>query len=601
MKSRLSARATSLAQAVYRRSVHQNTQNSAIISKTSAHQCRSIKTKPSASWRHRRPHQDSQSHSTPKTASSSYLTLFAALAVAAGFGSSSWHHGIESKIAEGHRQQSPVAEAGSTPLREEFRLEDVAKHDRTADRKWVVSGTKVFDITDFVEAHPGGEVILRACGGCIDAYWNIFTIHQKPEVRAILNEYYIGDVSTDDLNATGDVDWARLRGQGKNEVEDPFCNDPVQDEKLIFHTEKPCNAETPSDLLTKWFITPVQHFFVRNHFWVPDIDPKQHQVIIEFSDGEEAAFSLADLKTRFRPCTITATLQCSGNRRAHMSATPPPHGKTSGLAWDVGAISTAEFTGARLQEVLASAGIKESASDTDAHVHFISPGDAYSTSIPLQTALSPQSDVLLAYEMNGEALNRTHGGPLRAVVPGVTAARSVKWVGRVSVSDEESESQWQRRDYKVFPPHVKASEVKIQDWDALPSIQETPVQSAITSVRRSSPSQTNDVHVSGYAFSGGGRAISRVDVSNDGGSTWKQAKLKSDDAKGSKRWAWTLWDVGFEQSVSQKDAGARTSEFVVRAVDEAGNTQPATFEGTWNFRGLLANAWHRVMFKSSDA
>jgi sulfite oxidase len=600
MNSRLSARAIPLAGGVRGNAAvkraHQNTWRCAISSSPSVQQSRSIKTEHSPNSRYHIPRSNTQSQSNPKAASSSHLTLFAALAVAAGFGSS-WNHANDPENAQPQSQHPPVLEADNIPLRQELRLEDIAKHDRAADRKWVVSGTKVFDITDFIEAHPGGEVILRACGGCIDPYWNIFTIHQKPEVRAVLNEYYIGDVCTDDLDTTGHVDWARLRGVGKSEVEDPFSNDPIQDENLIFHTEKPCNAETPSDLLTRWFITPVQHFFVRNHFWVPDIDPKDHQVVIEFSDGEEAAFSLADLKTRFRPCTITATLQCSGNRRAHMSATPAPHGKTSGLAWDIGAISTAEFTGARLQDVLADAGYEDSASDTDAHVHFISPGDAYSTSIPLQTALSSQSDVLLAYEMNGEELTRTHGGPLRAIVPGVTAARSVKWVGRVSVSDEESNSQWQRRDYKVFPPHVKASEVKVYDWDALPSIQETPVQSAITSVQRSSASQTKTMsttHVSGYAFSGGGRAISRVDVSSDGGHTWKQAKLNMDDAKGSKRWAWTLWNAEFEQNTTKQDSHTQPTEYVVRAVDEAGNTQPATFEGTWNFRGLLANAWHRV-------
>ena len=81
-----------------------------------------------------------------------------------------------------------------------------------------------------------------------------------------------------------------------------------------------------------------------------------------------------------------------------------------------------------------------------------SPGNRYAASIPIERALSPDCDVLLAYEMNGEPLPRDHGYPLRVVVPGVVAARSVKWVEKVIVSGEESDSHWQQEDYKGFCP-----------------------------------------------------------------------------------------------------------------------------------------------------
>lgn len=127
-------------------------------------------------------------------------------------------------------------------------------------------------------------------------------------------------------------------------------------------------------------------------------------------------------------------MKCAGNRRCEMN--DASNGKTSGLAWSVGAIGTADFTGVRLRDVLRASGYDvENACtacpddpEADRHIHFCAPSDTYEQSIPLQTALNPASDVLLAWEMNGEPMPRDHGGPLRAIVPGSVATRSVKWV-----------------------------------------------------------------------------------------------------------------------------------------------------------------------------
>ena len=67
---------------------------------------------------------------------------------------------------------------------------------------------------------------------------------------------------------------------------------------------------------------------------------------------------------------------------------------------------------------------------------------------------SPERDVLLALEMNGEPLPRDHGYPVRAVVPGVVGARNVKWLSRIELAANESEAHWQQRDYRGFPPNV---------------------------------------------------------------------------------------------------------------------------------------------------
>jgi len=475
-------------------------------------------------------------------------------------------------------------------------LSEVPKHNRDAVRKWVIRGTTVYDITDFIEQHPGGEVILRACGGSIDPYWKIFSIHQKQEVYDILKEFHIGDIDDRDLDDAGHVDWSVLGDEANNIIiDDPFKHEPERDPNLVVRTEKPCNAETPGSLLTD-FITPLKLFFVRNHLWVPQTEESPQSITIELSDGEEKSYSLSDLKAKFKEHTITVTLQCSGNRRSHMSKATL--GPTSGLQWDIGAIGTAEFSGVKLRDVLKDAGYcvdedcpapsQAETDECDKHVQFISPGDTYAVSIPLQTAVNPQADVLLAWNMNGEPINRDHGGPIRAIVPGTTAARSVKWLGKISIGCDESPSQWQQRDYKCFGPNMKQTQVRAEDWEGAQSMQETPVQSAITNVVKANGN--NKTTVQGFAFSGGGRGIVRVDVSADGGKTWKQADLHRDRAKGSRRWAWTMWSI--EWPKDEISVGQQT-EFVVKAVDDSYNTQPETFEGTWNFRGLCANAWDR--------
>lgn len=143
----------------------------------------------------------------------------------------------------------------------------------------------------------------------------------------------------------------------------------------------------------------------------------------------------------------------------------------------------------------------------------------------MEKALS--DDVLIAYEMNDEVLTGDHGYPLRVIVPGAIGARSVKWVNRIIVSNEEADSHWQKADYKILPPNIKQPQQV--DYDRQPSIQEFNVQSAICI-----PSSTEDGNkvqilsvkpnlnddkliIKGYALSGGGRQIQNVQISLDQG------------------------------------------------------------------------------------
>ncbi|KAI2467613.1 Oxidoreductase, molybdopterin-binding domain-containing protein [Annulohypoxylon bovei var. microspora] len=483
-----------------------------------------------------------------------------------------------------------------------YRLTEVKKHGPKSERPWVIYEDKIYDITDWIPGHPGGEVILRAAGGSIEPYWDIFSIHKSPYVRKILEQYIVGKVHPDDLE----------NGRPLQEhIEDPFMSDPARDIRLKKLTAKPCNAETPGQELAESFLTPNQVFYVRNHMWVPvieDTEAEDHNITVELPDGDIKTYSIKDLKARFKQHTVTAVLQCSGNRRNDMTRYAK---KTNGLQWTVGAISCAKWEGVRLRDVLADAGLSLEDPGEDAqHIQF-SGLEAYGASIPISTILDPMGDVLLAFKMNDEPLPRDHGFPVRVIVPGHVAARCVKWVNKIVVSDEESTTTWQRRDYKCFGPN----EVK-QDWDKYKAIQVMPITSAITRTRlmRSADkylgNQANEstedsvVQIEGYAYSGGGREIQRVDVSLDGGITWDQAQLIDDTnlEKGNKAWCWKRWkyETGLSDVV-KSSKGESKATLVIKATDDAYNTQPETHKSIYNPRGNLATAWHRVDFDYAAA
>lgn len=506
-------------------------------------------------------------------------------------------------LAYTYTSSRTTASLDAGPELPSYRLSEIRLHDGTSPNPWVIHNNKVYDITDWIPAHPGGDVILRAAGGSIDKYWEIFSIHKSQYVYDILDTFHIGYVDARDLGEDGTVG---------DEVEDPFDGDPERHAELITRTEKPRNAETPGYALDGSYLTPNELFYVRNHMWVPKvIEPDSHVLTIELLDGTEKSYTLSDLKTKFPQRSITAVLQCSGNRRANMNEGSSRN--ANGLPWSIGAISNATWQGVALADVLSDAGFKSTDADVK-HVHF-SGMEAYAASIPIRKATDPYGDVLLAWGMNGAPLPPDHGSPLRCVVPGNVAARSVKWLKKITLSDEESPSQWQRRDYKCFGPN----EIDV-DWDAAPAIQEMPVQSAITTVDvQPADEKGRPVKLSGYAYSGGGRAIVRVDISLNDGQTWHQATLLPDthysqEEASSKNpsqdhasWSWKRWrftgtlpfppslPTDAKKSEPEEPEGRRQcTNLVVKATDESYNTQPESYASTWNIRGNCTNAWHKV-------
>lgn len=121
------------------------------------------------------------------------------------------------------------------------------------------------------------------------------------------------------------------------------------------------------------------------------------------------------------------------------------------------------------------------------------------------------------------------------------------------------------------------------------------VQSVITAIRQDqADSSSMDMEVEGYAFSGGGRRVVRVDISVDNGQTWSQARIEPDQTQGRKAWSWVLWKYCCERPIN-------SSYVIVKAVEDAYNVQPDTHGPIFNFRGNLANAWHRMRFADQGA
>src|ERR1019366_10371207 len=196
---------------------------------------------------------------------------------------------------------------------------------------------------------------------------------------------------------------------------------------LTIYQEHPFNAGTPLEALRRTFITPHDLFYIRSHGSCPIVKQDDYRLFVNGMVRQSLEFSLTDLLTRFEQQTITATLVCAGSRRNELAALHPLSGQ---VLWDADPISTATWRGVRLSDILQMAGIEEEAR----YVAFCGLDEAheegerisFGSSVRLQKALSPE--VLLAHTMNGTPLTPEHGFPLRVLLPGYIAARSVKWV-----------------------------------------------------------------------------------------------------------------------------------------------------------------------------
>src|SRR6185369_5265881 len=217
------------------------------------------------------------------------------------------------------------------------------------------------------------------------------------------------------------------------------------------HRAHPLNCETSIPALVGGVVMPTARFYVRNHFQIPALDPATFRLSVGGLVEHPLCLSLRDLEN-MRSRSAVVTLECAGNGRSFFQPAIP------GEPWDLGAVSTAEWTGVPLHEVLARAGVRPSARQVlfrgadggvvGADGAVAQPGQPpvrFERSLALDDAL--EGDVLLAYAMNGELLPIQHGFPLRAVVPSWYAMASVKWLTDIELVERPSLGHYQQDKY----------------------------------------------------------------------------------------------------------------------------------------------------------
>ena len=262
--------------------------------------------------------------------------------------------------AEPSAEEQPPAEAAETPVaapisaaERVFTRKEVAEHNTLAKRMWVTVKDGVYDVTDFVPLHPGGDKICLAAGAAVDPFWVIYQQHKGPHVEELLRQYRIGVLDPAD---------AASLSSALASVGDPYRTDPPRSALLSVRSAKPFNGEPPAVLLPDNYVTPEEMLFVRNHLPVPEVDSASYSLRVLGpglpSDG--VSLSLSDLKRKFPRVEVTAALTCAGTRRAGMgsrSCIDPT--AVRGLGWDVSAMGNLVWAGARLRDVLLYAGLRE--------------------------------------------------------------------------------------------------------------------------------------------------------------------------------------------------------------------------------------------------
>jgi DMSO/TMAO reductase YedYZ molybdopterin-dependent catalytic subunit len=339
----------------------------------------------------------------------------------------------------------------------------------------------------------------------------------------------------------------------------------------IVRGESPLNLEMPFEKLED-FLTPTESFYVRTHFPIPSIDRDAWWLRFE-GDVENPFATNYEQLVELESVTIPVTLECAGNNRSFLEP------KVKGVQWGLGAVGTAEWTGVPLSVLLDRAGVKASAREVILEGRDCGmldepkspPGElTFARSVPLAKA---QQDVLLAYRMNGQALPPEHGFPVRAIVPGWYAVASVKWLQRIIVTDQLFTGYYQTIDYAYWKRQAEVAEL-------------TPLTEMQVKAEMAKPAQgetvpaNSSVRVHGAAWTSDAE-ITKVELSTDGGATWKEATLLG----GAKPNAWRLWEFNWQTPASP---GKQT--LIARAIDSCGRTQPVQRDpdrGTYMINHLL--------------
>jgi len=323
---------------------------------------------------------------------------------------------------------------------------------------------------------------------------------------------------------------------------------------LIVHTNT--TIETRRSAFGTSIVTPDAQLYIRNNLPAPDAsivaDRDAWEVSIE-GVRNPRTLTVRELKSMGLE-TVAMVLQCSGNGRGYFPSKP------SGTPWQVGAAGCVLWSGVPVRVVAEALGGMTSGMKfmTGTGGEKLPEGlDPKSVIVERSVPAAAMADAMLAWEMNGVPISLAHGGPLRLIVPGYTGVNNIKYVKRLAFTAQESDARIMSHGYRISPPGAKGD-------PSQPSVQEMTVKSWINGPGTDGKSvAAGTVQIHGVAF-GGMHAVSKVEVSADGGKTWSAARLIGPDLG---RFAWRQFAL-----TVRLPAGSHT--LVSRATDAAGNVQP---------------------------
>ena len=350
-------------------------------------------------------------------------------------------------------------------------------------------------------------------------------------------------------------------------------------ESLIVHN--PQAVETRREVLGRRQITPTRCLFVRNNALPPPqrLVAQGGQWPVAFAGvAQPDAYTLAELQA-MPTRTVATVLQCAENGRG-LQARP-----AIGTPWQTGGAGCVIWTGVPLTTVVHELGGVApgsrflTATGADSLPDGI-PSDF--TRVERSVPLSAFEHALLAWTLNGEPIPLAHGGPLRLVLPGYAGINYIKYVRRIAFTSEESSAHIQTADFRV-PLRAGEPRLSIAAW-------RLPVKSWITTpVDNDSVGRADALKIQGVAM-GGTSAVTRVEVSADGGNTWHPAQITGTDFG---PFAWRLFEISLPLA-------AGPIALASRATNAAGQQQP---EFTTDNTGYFVNGWreHQITLNLASA
>jgi DMSO/TMAO reductase YedYZ molybdopterin-dependent catalytic subunit len=333
--------------------------------------------------------------------------------------------------------------------------------------------------------------------------------------------------------------------------------------KMIVRSPRPEDLEMPLDGFAEW-ITPIDRFFVRCHTYTPKVNLNDWSLKIDGVVERPMTLRMDDLKKLPR-VDLVGVLECAGNGRGFYQ----PH--VAGTQWAFGSVGNGRWTGVRLRDVLQNAGIKASAKEILCDGADVPLGKMPDFQRTITTAKALHPDTLLAYEMNGQALPVQHGFPLRVIAPGWASDSWVKWLQHIEVLDHEFEGFWMKSAYR-HPTRPVPPGTAVDPSEMVP-VTDLNVKSVIAIP--GGWAKPGPVRVQGTAWSNAS-PVSKVEISTDGGQSWKPAKLTGQNTK----YGWRIWRYDWKPA-----EGKYT--LLSRATNVAGQMQPLKQE--WNPSGYLWN------------